>query len=60
MNKLMLSGYKTYLGLVMWGVGSVLDLIGVSGGAVLQEWGGVLAGVGGFHKILKESGAVKS
>ena len=59
MNKLLLSGYKTYLGLALVGVGAVMDVMGMAGGAQLKDWGLILAGIGGTHKVLKESGAVQ-
>ncbi len=51
-----LNGYKTWLGLVLTGIGSALELAGLSGiGSPVKDIGGVVAGVGGLHKMVKRS-----
>jgi len=51
MPLLLLSGVKTWIGLVIFGVGCVVDLI--QNGPTLQNAGGIVAGVGGLHKLVK-------
>ena len=52
---LLLSGYKTWAGLVLFGIGAVLDLAGFADvGKPMQDVGGILAGIGAGHKIVKK------
>ena len=52
---LLLSGYKTWAGLVLFGIGAVLDLAGFADvGKPMQDVGGILAGFGALHKIVKQ------
>jgi hypothetical protein len=49
------SGYKTWAGLVLFGIGAALDLAGMSDvGKPVQDFGGILAGIGSFHKLVKK------
>ena len=50
----MIDGYKQIIGLVILGIGSALNVAGMPdiGGPLVQA-GGVIAGVGAFHKALK-------
>jgi len=51
---LLLSGYKTWIGLILMGVGSILELVGSAEiGEPLKNIGGLLAGIGGAHKLAK-------
>ena len=58
MNNLVLSGYKTNIGLLLVGIGGVLDLFGVSMPEQLKDLGLMLVGVGAGHKLLKDTGTV--
>ena len=52
---LIFSGYKTWAGLVLFGIGAVLDLAGLADiGKPIQDFGGILAGIGSFHKLVKK------
>jgi len=52
---LLLSGYKTWAGLVLFGIGAAFDLAGFADvGNPMQEIGGILAGFGALHKIVKK------
>ena len=52
---LLFSGYKMLAGLVLFGVGAVVDLAGMSDvGKPIQDFGSILAGFGAFHKIVKK------
>jgi len=51
----LLSGYKTWAGLVLFGIGAAFDLAGFADvGNPMQEIGGILAGIGSFHKLVKK------
>jgi len=49
----LLSGYKTWIGLVLFGFGSICDLLQIEGAKALMDLGGVLAGIGAAHKAMK-------
>ena len=52
---LIFSGYKTWAGLVLFGIGAAFDLAGFADvGNPMQEIGGILAGIGSFHKLVKK------
>ena len=52
---LIFSGYKTWAGLVLFGIGAAFDLAGFADvGNPMQEIGGILAGIGAGHKIVKK------
>lgn len=59
MSKLALSGYKTNLGLVIVGVGMFLAYFGITLPPMMMEVGWGFIGVGGVHRVLKDTGAVK-
>jgi len=49
-----INGYKQIIGLVILGIGSALDVAGMTEiGQPLIEAGGVIAGVGALHKAIK-------
>lgn len=48
-----LSGYKTYVGLALIGVGAAMDAAGVEGSGTITMIGSMLAGVGAIHKMKK-------
>ena len=50
---LLLSGYKLAIGAVVFGIGSAVELLGYPEGSLLKEWGGILIGIGGAHKLVK-------
>ena len=51
-----LNGYKQIAGLVLFGIGSALELAGMGEyGKPLMEVGGILAGIGAAHKAIKGS-----
>ena len=59
MDKLLLSGYKTNIGLILVGIGGVVELFGFTFPPVLKDLGLMLVGVGATHKVLKDTGTVK-
>ena len=53
---LLLSGYKMFIGLVVFGIGSAMHAMDIPGGEPLKEFGGILAGIGAAHKAVKGPG----
>lgn len=60
MDKLLLSGFKTNLGLLGLGVIGILEAFGVSVSGVVHIIDWITIAVGAIHKVLKDTGVVKA
>ena len=49
----MLNGYKTIIGLILWGFGSALVPYYPDVAGHVVQAGGLLAGIGAAHKVMK-------
>lgn len=50
----MFNGYKTYIGLIVYGVGSVIQVyVDPQLGSLLMDLGKTIAGIGAIHKFVK-------
>jgi hypothetical protein len=58
MSKLTLSGYKTNIGLILVGIGGIVELFGFTMPPVLKDVGLMLVGVGATHRVLKDTGTL--
>ncbi len=47
------NGAKTYIGLALWGIGSIVEIFFPPVGIVLRVVGEALTGIGAAHKLVK-------
>ena len=55
-----IDGQKQNIGLVIFGLGCVLDLLGIPIGWMIRDLGGAIAGGGALHRVDKTRQAQKA